>query len=133
MREVERRSQNASCLPSPASRRRFVRRTREGSIGPMMLARLALVGAGAWAAYAWGAHLLTPASARRGSPGYRKMALTFADGPDPDWTPRVLDVLAEMRVRASFFLVGERAARAPDTVRRIAAEGHDVSRRAGSH
>ncbi len=98
-----------------------------------MLARLALVGAGAWAAYAWGAHLLTPASARRGSPAYRKMALTFDDGPDPDWTPRVLDVLAEKRVRASFFLVGERAARAPDTVRRIAAEGHEVASHAWSH
>ena len=99
----------------------------------MILARLALGAAGAWAAYAWGAHLLTPASARRGSPAYRKMALTFDDGPDPDWTPRVLDVLAEKRVRASFFLVGERAARAPDTVRRIAAEGHEVASHAWSH
>lgn len=99
----------------------------------MLLARLALGAAGAWVAYAWGAHLLTPAYAWRGPRGRRRLALTFDDGPDPDWTPRVLDVLAERRTPATFFVVGERAARAPATVRRIAAEGHEVASHAWSH
>jgi peptidoglycan/xylan/chitin deacetylase (PgdA/CDA1 family) len=84
-------------------------------------------------AYAWGAHLVTPASSWRGPATARRVALTFDDGPDPAWTPRVLDLLAEKRVRGSFFLVGERAARAPEVVRRIAAEGHEVASHAWSH
>jgi peptidoglycan/xylan/chitin deacetylase (PgdA/CDA1 family) len=50
----------------------------------MLLARLALGAAGAWVAYAWGAHLLAPAYAWRGPRGRRGLALTFDDGPDPD-------------------------------------------------
>jgi peptidoglycan/xylan/chitin deacetylase (PgdA/CDA1 family) len=99
----------------------------------MILARLALGAAAAWGAYTWGAHLLTPASVRHGPATARRVALTFDDGPDPRWTPRVLDLLAEQRVPASFFLVGERAARAPETVRRIAAEGHEVASHGWSH
>lgn len=57
------------------------------------------------------------------------VALTFDDGPDPDWTPRVLDALAERQAAATFFLVGERAARWPQLVGRMLAEGHAV----GSH
>jgi peptidoglycan/xylan/chitin deacetylase (PgdA/CDA1 family) len=59
----------------------------------------------------------------------RLIALTFDDGPDPEWTPRVLDALGRLGMRATFFLVGERAARHPELVARIAAEGHE----AGSH
>jgi len=99
----------------------------------MILARLALGAAGAWVAYAWGAHLVTPACIWRGPGTRRRIALTFDDGPDPDWTPRVLELLARKRVPASFFLVGERAARAPETVRRIAAEGHEIGSHAWSH
>ena len=57
------------------------------------------------------------------------IALTFDDGPDPEWTPRVLDALAAHGMRATFFLVGERAERHPELVERILAEGHE----AGSH
>ena len=99
----------------------------------MILARLALGAAGAWMAYAWGAHLLTLASVWRGPATGRRIALTFDDGPDPTWTPLVLDLLAARGVRASFFLVGERAARAPDIVRRIAAGGHEVASHGWSH
>lgn len=99
----------------------------------MILGRLGLLAAGAWVAYAWGAHLVTPAYAWRGPGTRRRVALTFDDGPDPAWTPRVLDVLEKTCVRASFFLVGERAARAPEAVRRIAAEGHEVASHAWSH
>jgi peptidoglycan/xylan/chitin deacetylase (PgdA/CDA1 family) len=99
----------------------------------MLLARLALSVAGVWVAYAWGAHLLTPACVWRGPGTRRRIALTFDDGPDPAFTPRVLDLLAKQQARASFFLVGERAARAPETVRRIAGEGHEVASHAWSH
>ena len=99
----------------------------------MILTRLGLAAAAGWAAYAWGAHLLTLGCVWRGSDASRRVALTFDDGPDPDWTPRVLDLLAERRARASFFLVGERAARAPDTVRRIVSEGHEVASHGWSH
>jgi peptidoglycan-N-acetylglucosamine deacetylase len=57
------------------------------------------------------------------------VVLTFDDGPDPRFTPLVLDVLAAAGVRATFFCVGRRALASPDIVRRAAAEGHAI----GSH
>ena len=57
------------------------------------------------------------------------IALTFDDGPDPEWTPPVLDALARHGMRATFFVVGERAERHPELVARILAEGHET----GSH
>ncbi len=59
----------------------------------------------------------------------RSVALTFDDGPDPQFTPEILDVLAAQGVRATFFLVGSRAERHPEIVRRIKDEGHAI----GSH
>jgi len=57
------------------------------------------------------------------------MRLTFDDGPDPRFTPLVLDALRELAVTATFYCVGRRALAWPELVRRIAAEGHTV----GSH
>jgi peptidoglycan/xylan/chitin deacetylase (PgdA/CDA1 family) len=54
------------------------------------------------------------------------VALTFDDGPHPETTPRLLDVLAQHHARATFFLVGENATRFPGLVRRIADAGHAV-------
>jgi peptidoglycan/xylan/chitin deacetylase (PgdA/CDA1 family) len=99
----------------------------------MILTRLGVGAAAGWAAYALGAHLLTLGCAWRGSRAGQRVALTFDDGPDPAWTPRVLDLLDERRARASFFLVGERAARVPDTVRRMVGEGHEVASHGWSH
>jgi peptidoglycan/xylan/chitin deacetylase (PgdA/CDA1 family) len=56
--------------------------------------------------------------------GRRAIALTFDDGPHPDHTPAVLDVLAKEQARATFFVLGQNVARYPHLVRRIAAEGH---------
>jgi biofilm PGA synthesis N-glycosyltransferase PgaC len=53
-----------------------------------------------------------------------RIMLTFDDGPDPAWTPGLLDVLARAHVRATFFVTGRAAAKYPDLVRRIAREGH---------
>ena len=54
------------------------------------------------------------------------IALTFDDGPDPAWTPLVLDVLASGRTRATFFVVAPRARRYPSLLARMRADGHDV-------
>lgn len=97
-------------------------------IGPALAA-----GGAAWIGWAWLPHLLTAACAWRGPRSARRLALTFDDGPDPEWTPRVLDALAAAGVRATFFLVGERAQRAADVVRRIAAEGHEIGNHSWSH
>ncbi|WP_369390783.1 bifunctional polysaccharide deacetylase/glycosyltransferase family 2 protein [Streptomyces sp. CG1] len=56
----------------------------------------------------------------------RTIALTFDDGPDPVWTPRILDVLRRNHVRATFFVVGTEVAAHPELVRRIVAEGHQI-------
>ena len=61
------------------------------------------------------------------------LAMTFDDGPDPDNTPRLLDILAERGIRATFYLIGELAARHPDVVRRTAAEGHELGNHTWSH
>jgi peptidoglycan/xylan/chitin deacetylase (PgdA/CDA1 family) len=67
------------------------------------------------------------------SPEARRLYLTFDDGPDPQWTPRVLDILAEAAISATFFLIGVHAVRHPALVRRIAAEGHDTGNHTWSH
>jgi peptidoglycan/xylan/chitin deacetylase (PgdA/CDA1 family) len=85
-----------------------------------------------WATYTWGSHLV-PLGHRRGAGGDRRVALTFDDGPDPMHTPRVLDILARERVHGAFFLIGERAAAAPDVARRIAGDGHDLGNHTWSH
>jgi len=57
------------------------------------------------------------------------VALTFDDGPDPRWTPKILDVLKAKNAPATFFVIGENMQNRPDLVKREVAEGHDV----GSH
>ncbi|WP_148597354.1 polysaccharide deacetylase family protein [Aquisphaera giovannonii] len=69
----------------------------------------------------------------RGPRGSRGVCLTFDDGPDPEITPRLLDILAEERVHATFFLIGESAERHPGIVRRIASEGHVVGNHTYEH
>ncbi|MCB5942576.1 polysaccharide deacetylase family protein [bacterium 210820-DFI.6.52] len=59
-----------------------------------------------------------------GRPG--KLLLTFDDGPDPRYTPALLDLLGEWGIPACFFVVGENAAACPDLIRRMTAEGHEV-------
>ncbi|HWM86052.1 MAG TPA: polysaccharide deacetylase family protein [Kofleriaceae bacterium] len=63
----------------------------------------------------------------------RVVALTFDDGPDPIVTARVLDILAAHGARATFFVLGERAALYPDLIRRIHAEGHTIGTHTQHH
>jgi peptidoglycan/xylan/chitin deacetylase (PgdA/CDA1 family) len=109
-----------------------VRTGRPGNAGRLAVAA-GLATTAAWVGYAWGAHLATPFCTRRGPRSARRIALTFDDGPDSDWTPRVLDLLAAAEVPATFFVVGERAARAPAVIRRAAAEGHEIANHGWSH
>lgn len=52
------------------------------------------------------------------------IALTFDDGPDPDFTPEILDILRGQQATATFFVVGEMAEKHPELIREIAANGH---------
>jgi peptidoglycan/xylan/chitin deacetylase (PgdA/CDA1 family) len=61
------------------------------------------------------------------------VALTFDDGPDPDWTPRLLDELDRLGVRATFFVLGERAAGQRRLLRRMRRAGHEIGLHGNSH
>ncbi|MGI5271916.1 bifunctional polysaccharide deacetylase/glycosyltransferase family 2 protein [Nonomuraea sp. CA-218870] len=63
----------------------------------------------------------------------RTVALTFDDGPDPVWTPRLLDVLKAHGAKATFFAVGSRIAAHPELTRRIVAEGHELGNHTYTH
>lgn len=60
-------------------------------------------------------------------------ALTFDDGPHPEFTPRILDLLAAHGQRATFFVIGEHAARHGDLLRRMLAEGHAIGLHSHGH
>lgn len=66
-------------------------------------------------------------------PAAGSVYLTFDDGPDENWTPRVLDLLAEQSLQATFFIVGRFAIEHPELVRRIASHGHAVGNHTWSH
>jgi peptidoglycan-N-acetylglucosamine deacetylase len=62
-----------------------------------------------------------------------RVALTFDDGPHPVDTPAILEILEEAGARATFFVVGERARRYPEIVRRVADSGHQVEPHSDTH
>lgn len=68
-----------------------------------------------------------------GDPLSNNIFLTFDDGPDPQWTPKALDILKKHNVKATFFLLGERAKRYPEIVKRIHGEGHEIGSHTYSH
>ena len=127
--------------PSPAPRE-----SRRGLLGRTALATTAgLLGAstGAGAAHWRDTHLSPTArtAPRPAGPGDAlgtrvvfqtsgesgKLALTFDDGPDPRWTPRVLDMLARLHVQATFFVLGSAVQAPPELIAREVAEGHEVA------
>jgi peptidoglycan/xylan/chitin deacetylase (PgdA/CDA1 family) len=65
--------------------------------------------------------------------GEPRVALTFDDGPNPNHTPKLLDLLRKRMVRATFFLVGKRVRRHPELARRIAEEGHEIGNHGMNH
>lgn len=68
-----------------------------------------------------------------GPRGGRRVALSFDDGPDPETTPAVLDVLGEFRARATFFVIGRSLEAHPEIGRRMAAEGHAIGNHSWQH
>ncbi|RZF23682.1 chitooligosaccharide deacetylase NodB [Paraburkholderia sp. UYCP14C] len=63
----------------------------------------------------------------------RKVYLTFDDGPDPIWTPKVLDILAYEQVEATFCVIGAYAAEYPQLIERIVSEGHELANHTMTH
>jgi cellulose synthase/poly-beta-1,6-N-acetylglucosamine synthase-like glycosyltransferase/peptidoglycan/xylan/chitin deacetylase (PgdA/CDA1 family) len=63
----------------------------------------------------------------------KRIALTFDDGPDARWTPKVLEVLRRERVPGTFFMVGSQAARHPDLVRDVELAGHEIGNHTFTH
>jgi peptidoglycan/xylan/chitin deacetylase (PgdA/CDA1 family) len=60
-------------------------------------------------------------------------ALTFDDGPHPEFTPRLLDILERYQAHATFFMLGEAAQRYPDLVKRVAQAGHAIGNHSWDH
>lgn len=63
----------------------------------------------------------------------KKIAFTFDDGPDPTFTPQVLNILSEKNVKGTFFVLGKQAALYPEIVERIYKEGHTIGNHTFSH
>lgn len=73
------------------------------------------------------------ATLRRGNPDRKELALTFDDGPHPNFTPRLLHVLRENEVKATFFVIGKMVERSPETLKLIASDGHLIGNHTFSH
>lgn len=86
------------------------------SLAPTILIRLGRVGAVA-----------------RAARGYGRVALTFDDGPDPNYTPQILDILKRYRVKACFFVVGAKVRQYPDLTRQILQAGHAIGNHGFRH
>ena len=63
----------------------------------------------------------------------KKIALSFDDGPDPRWTPKILDILKQKHALATFFVIGEDANGSPGILRREYAEGHEIGNHTYTH
>lgn len=70
---------------------------------------------------------------RSGNPELPFVAITFDDGPDPLYTPAILDILAAYNVKATFFMVGRHVEKYPEIARRIVEEGHDIGNHTHTH
>lgn len=86
----------------------------------------------AWGIFRPGSRLLYPTTTR-GSRESNHVALTFDDGPDPDTTPSVLDLLARHNARATFFVIGSKLAEHPKLARRMIAGAHTIGNHTWQH
>ncbi len=74
-----------------------------------------------------------PALYHQGAEDKSKVSITFDDGPDPVWTPKILDILKERGVTATFFVIGRNSEDHPRLVRRMVAEGHILGNHTYTH
>ncbi len=63
----------------------------------------------------------------------KRVAISFDDGPDPQWTPKVLDILKQYNVKATFFTIGLEAEKFPGLLKRIYREGHEIGNHTFTH
>ncbi|MCM3401271.1 polysaccharide deacetylase family protein [Cytobacillus oceanisediminis] len=70
---------------------------------------------------------------RHGKSSKKEIVLTFDDGPDPAYTPKILDILKKYEVKGTFFIVGENALMHPQLVNRIYDEGHEIGNHTFTH
>lgn len=70
---------------------------------------------------------------KAGDPSHARVAMTFDDGPHPTLTPRLLDILRERRIRATFYVIGSRVQAYPQLTRRIVDEGHELGNHTWAH
>jgi peptidoglycan/xylan/chitin deacetylase (PgdA/CDA1 family) len=61
------------------------------------------------------------------------IAMTFDDGPSPETTPQLLDILKQRNIKATFFMIGQNAEQSPAIVQRILAEGHEIGNHSWTH
>ncbi|NTZ10134.1 polysaccharide deacetylase family protein [Burkholderia metallica] len=99
------------------------------AVGGVVASHLALTAAGLWPR----STLLGPNWTRLPPDAGRRIALTIDDGPDPDVTPRVLDLLDRYDARATFFCIGDLARRHPRSIETIVARGHAVENHSQRH
>ncbi|KVE09873.1 polysaccharide deacetylase family protein [Burkholderia anthina] len=99
------------------------------AVGGVAASHLALTAAGLWPR----STLLGPNWTRLPAGAGRRIALTIDDGPDPDVTPRVLDLLDRYDARATFFCIGDLARRHPRWIEAIVARGHAVENHSQRH
>ncbi|MGU7852691.1 polysaccharide deacetylase family protein [Burkholderia orbicola] len=99
------------------------------AVGGVVASHLALTAAGLWPR----STLLGPNWTRLPAGAGRRIALTIDDGPDPDVTPRVLDLLDRYDARATFFCIGDLARRHPLWIEAIVARGHAVENHSQRH
>jgi peptidoglycan/xylan/chitin deacetylase (PgdA/CDA1 family) len=78
-------------------------------------------------------HIPSGPAGSRISTGTKAVALTFDDGPDPATTPKLLKMLAQQKVHATFCLVGRNVQKHPDLVRKIVAGGHTICNHTWNH
>ncbi len=101
----------------------------------LVIGLLIFVGCGAALGYA----CIAPTSGwfgpalMRGPAGSRSVVLTFDDGPAPPFTEQILDILAQHKISATFFLCGKNVERHPEIARRILREGHTIGNHTHSH
>lgn len=125
--------------PVPGPRRMVSRRTALlATAGSCLLGAAGVSGAGRLFA---AGHTTSPNARRDVDPravssvstSERKLAITFDDGPDPQFTPTVLATLANFDIKATFFLIGRNATRHPDLVAEVLAQGHAVGNHTLDH
>ncbi|GAC1702926.1 MAG: glycosyltransferase [Candidatus Acidiferrum sp.] len=63
----------------------------------------------------------------------KKLAITFDDGPDDRWTPKILDILKQKKIPATFFVIGVEASKFPKLLKREYAEGHEIGNHTYTH